>query len=70
MTDSKPISTGPTPEEKRQLLKTLLSLRDGGPVPLGYGQQSLWFLSQIAPESPAYNFVFAADTRSSSTRLP
>lgn len=49
-------------EDKRELLKNLLSLRGGnarGPIPLSYGQQSLWFVHQLAPQSPAYNFLYA-----------
>ena len=50
-------------DEKRELLKTLLSLRSSSPtgsVPLSYGQQALWFVYQLAPQSPAYNFLYAA----------
>jgi amino acid adenylation domain-containing protein len=50
-------------QEKRELLKNLLSLRQSGGsggVPLSYNQQSLWFVYQLAPDSPAYNFLFAA----------
>jgi amino acid adenylation domain-containing protein len=31
-----------------------------GAFSLSYNQQSLWFVYQLAPDSPAYNFVFAA----------
>jgi amino acid adenylation domain-containing protein len=50
-------------EEKRELLKTLLDLQSSdstGLVSLSHGQMSLWFLYQLAPESPAYNFLYAA----------
>ncbi len=50
-------------EDKRELLRNLVSLRPGdsrAPVPLSYGQQSLWFVYQLAPTSPAYNFLYAA----------
>ncbi|MFO0876009.1 MAG: amino acid adenylation domain-containing protein [Gemmataceae bacterium] len=50
-------------EAKRELLKVLLSIRDGaatGMYPLSAGQQGLWFVYQLAPSSPAYNFLFAA----------
>lgn len=55
-------------EEKRDLLKSLLSLRASGPnvaMPLSYGQQALWFIYQLAPHSPAYNFLYAARIRTS-----
>jgi amino acid adenylation domain-containing protein len=53
--------------EKRELLKNLLGLRAAdstGAVPLSYGQQALWFVYQLAPTSPAYNFLYAARIRS------
>ncbi len=49
--------------EKRELLKNLLDLQASaatGLIPLTLGQMSLWFLYQLAPESPAYNFLYAA----------
>ena len=48
------------------LVQQLLSAKSAAPAsdaatsfPLSRGQQSLWLLNQLAPESPAYNFVFA-----------
>src|SRR2546421_2187126 len=32
--------------------------------PLSHGQRALWFLYRLAPESPAYNLVYAAHVRS------
>jgi natural product biosynthesis luciferase-like monooxygenase protein len=29
--------------------------------PLSYGQQALWFLQKLSPESPVYNLAFAAE---------
>jgi amino acid adenylation domain-containing protein len=55
-------------EEKRALLVRLLQERAGQPstsvFPLSYGQRALWFLYQIAPQSPAYNFALAVRIRS------
>ena len=31
-----------------------------GPLPLSAGQQALWYLNRLNPESPAYNQIFAA----------
>jgi amino acid adenylation domain-containing protein len=62
MTDQRQLGTLSV-EAKRELLKTLLSVRDGaatGQFPLSPGQQGLWFVYQLAPSSPAYNFLFAA----------
>src|SRR5947208_1905998 len=48
-------------EAKRELLRTLLGLRDGrGVLPLSPGQQALWLVCRLAPASPAYHFLFAA----------
>ena len=52
-----------TVAEKRELLKNFLSLRTGATqyvLPLSFGQQSLWVVYQLAPQSPAYNFLYAA----------
>src|SRR6266513_4695136 len=64
-------------EEKRALLAELLrkKAREGeatdghsptttGWSPLSHGQRALWFLYRLAPESPAYNLVYAAHVRS------
>jgi len=50
-------------EEKRALARKLLrnrSNQDAGVFPLSEGQRALWFVYHLAPQSPAYNFVFAA----------
>ncbi|HMF16398.1 MAG TPA: amino acid adenylation domain-containing protein, partial [Gemmataceae bacterium] len=52
-----------TVAEKRELLKNFLTLRNGAAqhvLPLSFGQQSLWVVYQLAPQSPAYNFLYAA----------
>ena len=49
-------------EHKAEILAAMRSL-SGGPVslhPLSYGQKSLWFVYQLAPDSVAYNVVYAA----------
>lgn len=50
-------------EQKRELLVQLLQAKAEGipsSMPLSYGQQALWFMHQLAPESSAYNFICAA----------
>src|SRR5581483_5270603 len=64
-TDTTP-ATDLSVAEKRELVRKLLAVQAGatdGLLPLAYGQQSLWFVYQLAPKSPAYNFVFAARVR-------
>src|SRR2546421_11879584 len=64
-------------EEKRALLAELLrkKAREGeatdghsptatGWTSLSHGQRALWFLYRLAPESPAYNLLYAAHIRS------
>ncbi len=49
-------------QDKRRLLARLLAEkanRSPRAFPLSYGQQALWYLHQLAPESPAYNFTYA-----------
>jgi amino acid adenylation domain-containing protein len=53
--------------EKRELLLQLLTKRQQNQAhtaPLSQGQQALWVLHQLAPESWAYNVIFAARIRS------
>src|SRR5262245_5075255 len=54
-------------DQKRALLAELLEQKaaSGESATLAsYGQQSLWFLNQLAPESWAYNALFSARIRS------
>jgi hypothetical protein len=52
-----------SPEEKRALLKQLLAERAAngqGDYQLSQGQQALWFLQKLVPNSCAYNVSFTA----------
>lgn len=49
------------PEAKRELLAQLLRQKTEARVfPLSYGQEALWFLYQMAPDSVSYNVAFTA----------
>ncbi|MBV8695386.1 MAG: amino acid adenylation domain-containing protein, partial [Ktedonobacteraceae bacterium] len=55
-----------SPEEKRALLAQLLRKKaEEGKnwCPLSHGQRALWFLYCLAPESAAYNLLYAASVR-------
>jgi amino acid adenylation domain-containing protein len=58
MADRLPASPDLAPDEKRRLLGQLLRRQDVV-SPLSHGQQALWFLAQLAPESAAYNSSMA-----------
>ncbi len=50
-------------QEKRELLARLLRVKIGASeevFPLSHGQRALWFLYQLAPQSAAYNLLYAA----------
>lgn len=50
-------------EDKRKLARKLLRAGARHTAPAGgvsRGQQAMWFLHQLAPDSPAYHFLFAA----------
>ena len=57
---------GMSPAEQRALLERLLRSRADreSAFPLSRGQHALWILHRMAPESAAYNIVFAATVRS------
>ncbi|BCI86020.1 hypothetical protein NIIDMKKI_12260 [Mycobacterium kansasii] len=53
---------GLSAQEKRALLSRLLMERAAASAsahPLSYGQRSLWFLYQLAPDNPAYTLTYA-----------
>ena len=43
---------------------SLVFIQDQEQFPLSYNQQAIWFLHQLAPESTAYNILFALRIRS------
>jgi len=50
-------------QEKRALLAQLLQKKLSATetvCPLSYGQQSMWFMYQLAPDSAAYNAAYSA----------
>ncbi|AKT41320.1 hybrid non-ribosomal peptide synthetase/type I polyketide synthase [Chondromyces crocatus] len=49
---------------KEAILARLAATTEGQEHPLSHGQRALWFLHQSAPQSTAYNVVFAARVRS------
>ncbi|HEY7415814.1 MAG TPA: amino acid adenylation domain-containing protein, partial [Ktedonobacteraceae bacterium] len=57
-----------SPEEKRALLAKLLREKAQAATKdwssLSQGQRALWFLYRLAPQSPAYNLLYAARIRS------
>jgi hypothetical protein len=54
------------PEEKRALVRDLLSRRASGEeiFPLSHGQQAMWFMHHVNPGNPAYNVPTAWRVRS------
>ncbi|MFH0341941.1 MAG: amino acid adenylation domain-containing protein, partial [Chromatiales bacterium] len=61
------LTTELSPEEKRALLAQLLQKKASQSkslLPLSPGQQALWFLYTLAPQSWTYNVLFAARIRS------
>ncbi|GAB4152079.1 MAG: hypothetical protein Fur0021_16530 [Candidatus Promineifilaceae bacterium] len=61
-----PYLDGLSSQQKRDLLQKLLRQRlaeSEEPFPLSYGQQTLWFLYKLAPESWAYNTLLAFRVR-------
>ena len=60
MTDVRQRLAGLSPDAKRALLADLVSKKGQDSAgPLSHGQQALWFLHQLAPDSVAYNILLA-----------
>jgi amino acid adenylation domain-containing protein len=62
---------GTDAKAKRELLARLLrerALTADEPFPLSLGQEDLWFLREMAPESPAYHIPFCVRTESAIDR--
>jgi len=67
MSDIRTDAAGLSPEDKRALLAQMLQKKLGATKtvhPLSRGQQSMWFMYQLAPDSAAYNVAFTARIRS------
>ena len=61
-----PAVGGAAAGDEADLLARVVGERRAGPeaaYPLSYGQQALWFLYHLAPESDAYNVLFTARIR-------
>ncbi|GCE20003.1 non-ribosomal peptide synthetase [Dictyobacter kobayashii] len=68
MSDSSKNISNLSPEAKRALLARLLREKAKGQetwVPISHNQKALWFLSRLAPDSAAYNLLYAAHISSS-----
>lgn len=66
MPDESRVEDTPSAAQKRELLASLLRERaeaGTGDYPLSYGQQALWFLHAMAPESSAYNLALVSRLR-------
>jgi amino acid adenylation domain-containing protein len=62
MTDRSTDISRLSPDEKRRLLSELLMAKaqdSASARPLSYGQRSLWFIHNLAPDSAAYTIVYA-----------
>ncbi|MDJ0580941.1 amino acid adenylation domain-containing protein [Crocosphaera sp.] len=57
-----------SPQKKREMLAKILKEKANKKnikFPLSYGQQALWFIYELAPESVAYNLLYTAKIRKS-----
>ncbi len=67
MSDASKRTAELTPAQKRALLAQLLqkqASQSKSILPLSFGQQALWFLYKLAPQSWAYNVLFSVRIRS------
>jgi amino acid adenylation domain-containing protein/non-ribosomal peptide synthase protein (TIGR01720 family) len=58
------IKIAPSPTETKPEKLDIVHLSESNIYPLSYNQRSLWFLTKLAPQSPAYNVAFSARIRS------
>ena len=68
MSDNSKAFANLSAEQKRAYLAQLLRKKaqqeaSNLSLPLSHGQRALWFIYQLAPQSPAYNLVYAARVR-------